>query len=311
MILVGGENLIDFLQEDGDGGYPVYRANPGGSPFNTAMAIGRQDAPVGYLTPISSDSLGQLLRTTLVASGVDCRAALSDKPTSLAVVSLVDGQPSYQFYREDTAERQVTSASLRASLPDPVTCLQLGSLCLANGRDADDWADLATHLSASGIPVTFDPNIRPAFIHDRDAYFRRFQQTLTAADLVKLSDEDIEWLYPGADMHDAARRLFEENDLGVLVLTQGGDGAVAFTAAGRIDMPAAKVPDLVDTVGAGDTFMATLIAQLHHRGLLTKTAIRAASQEDITDILRLAARAAAINCGRKGCNPPTLAELGA
>ena len=310
MILVGGENLVDFLQEAGGEGHPVYRANPGGSPFNTAMAIGRQDAPVGYLTPISSDSLGQLLRMTLVASGVDCLAPPSDKPTSLAVVSLVDGQPSYQFYRENTAEREVTTASLRACLPDPVTCLQIGSLCLANGRDADDWAVLATHLSASQVPVTFDPNIRPAFIHDRGDYFRRFRQVMAAADLVKLSDEDINWLYPDEDMQVAAKRLFDENDLAMLVLTKGGDGAVAFTASGRIDMDAAPVPDLVDTVGAGDTFMATLIAQLYTRELLDKSAMRGASRDDLAAILGLAARAAAINCGRKGCNPPTRAELG-
>jgi len=104
MILVCGENLIDYIQEPSDGDLPLYRAYPGGSPFNTAMAIGRQSVPVAYMMPISTDSLGQLLRSTLEASNVVCVAEPSDKPTALAVVSLNNGQPSYQFYRDNTRQ---------------------------------------------------------------------------------------------------------------------------------------------------------------------------------------------------------------
>jgi len=309
MILVCGENLIDYIQEPGDGGHPMYRANPGGSPFNTAMAVGRQSVPVGYLTPISTDSLGQLLRDTLEASSVICLGEPNDKPTSLAVVSLKDGQPSYQFYREDTAERQVTDGSLKASLPEQITALQLGSLCIANGEDAKAWAKLATDMSANGIPVTFDPNIREAFIHDREDYLGRFNSVLKVCDLLKLSDEDMEWLFPRDDIEERAQKIFNEQDLGLLVLTKGGDGAVAFSAKGRFEVPVAKVENLVDTVGAGDTFMATLIAELTKRSLIAKTALREAPKEQIEIVLTTAARAAAINCGRKGCNPPTTIEL--
>lgn len=309
MILVCGENLIDYIQEPDDGGHPIYRANPGGSPFNTAMAIGRQSVPVGYLTPISTDTLGQLLRSTLEASSVICLAEPNHKPTSLAVVSIVNGQPAYQFYRDDTAERQVNDDSLAVSLPEEIWGLQLGSLCIANGDDAHAWANLATKLSERDIPVTFDPNIREAFIHDRDDYMRRFQKVLTATDLLKLSDEDIEWLFPGTDMEEVAQKLFENEDLGLLVLTKGAKGAVAFSRHGRFEQPSAPVPNLVDTVGAGDTFMATLIAELTKRNLLGKKALRSAPEEQIEVVLQTAAKAAAINCGRKGCNPPTVIEL--
>lgn len=306
MILVGGENLIDFIQEPGSG-LPKYVANPGGSPFNTAMALGRQQQDTGYLTPISEDSLGQLLRATIEASDVTCLAAASSKPTSLAVVSLVNGQPSYQFYREDTAERQVDAASLEASLPAEVTALQLGSLCLANGDDAKAWADLAEKLAARGIPVTFDPNIRAAFIHDRADYLARFRRVAKVARAIKLSDEDIEWLYPGEDMMVAAGALFEEHQPALLVLTKGGDGACGWTSDGRIDVAPAHVSNLVDTVGAGDTFMATLIAGLNTAGLLVSD--QAITVAQAKPIMSRAAMAAGINCGRKGCNPPTLAEL--
>ena len=308
MILVGGENLIDFIQEPADG-LPSYRANPGGSPFNTAMALGRQEQPTGYLTPISDDSLGQLLRETIEASHVHCLAAETSKPTSLAVVSIVNGQPSYQFYRDDTAERQVNAASLDASLPDHVTALQLGSLCLANGADAEAWAGLAEAMNARGVPVTFDPNIRAAFIHDRADYLSRFERVARVARLIKLSDEDIAWLSPDKDMMQAANDLFDRFEPALLVLTKGGDGAWVRTATGNFEIAASAVPNLIDTVGAGDTFMATLIAGMNDAGLLTGD--NAVAPSVARPIVERAAIAAAINCERKGCNPPTKSELDA
>lgn len=308
MIVVCGENLIDFIQEAGDG-LPLYRANPGGSPFNTAMAVGRQGAEVGYITPISDDTLGQLLRATIEGSDVVCLAPHNAKPTSLAVVSYVDGQPAYQFYRDDTAERQVDLAALKASLPAQVTALQLGSLCIANGRDAEAYVGLAEHLADQGVPVTFDPNIRAAFIHDRDDYMGRFDRVARVARLIKLSDEDLEWLAPGEDMITAARALFDRYQPNVLVLTKGADGAMAFTHAGSFDVPAAPVPRMGDTVGAGDTFMGTLIVSLSGAALLGADA--SVTPDTMRPILARAAMAAAINCGRVGCNPPTAAELDA
>lgn len=309
MILVFGENLIDYIQEPDDGPLPLYRAYPGGSPFNTAMAVGRQAVDVAYMMPISSDSLGQLLRRTLEASDVICLGAPTDKPTALAVVSLNDGQPSYQFYRDDTADRQVTADGFRAALPDQVTACYVGGAAIASGSDGEAVADFLSELSAKGVPVTFDPNIRPAFIDDRTTYLKRYEKTLASADLMKLSDEDMEWLYPATDIDAKAEELFNEQDLGLLILTKGGDGAVAFSANGRVDVPAAPVPNLVDTVGAGDTFMATLIAEFTKRGLISKSALRSAPADQIETVLQTAALAAAINCGRKGCNPPTASEL--
>jgi len=309
MILVCGENLIDYLQEPTDGPLPLYRAAPGGSPFNTAMAVGRQSVPVGYMMPISTDSLGQLLRSTLEASSVICLAAPSDKPTALAVVSIDKGQPSYQFYRDDTADRQVTLDSLTQSSPETITACHIGGAAIASGADGDAVAQFAERNSTNGVPITFDPNIRPAFIDARETYLPRFEKTLKATDLLKLSDEDMEWLYPGKDIETQAQAIFDNEDLGLLILTKGGEGAIAFTKDGRQTIPAAPVPNLVDTVGAGDTFMATVISELTKRDLIEKSALRSAPSEQIEIVLTAAAKAAAINCGRKGCNPPTALEL--
>ena len=309
MILVCGENLIDYIQEPSDGPLPLYRAYPGGSPFNTAMAIGRQSVPVGYMMPISNDSLGQLLRSTLEDSSVICLAEASDHPTALAVVSLNNGQPSYQFYRDNTADRQVTLQGLLAASPEQITACHFGGAAIANGKDGDAVAEFASELASDGVPVTFDPNIRPAFIDARETYLPRFEQTLKATDLLKLSDEDMEWLFPDTDIEESAQNIFDAEDLGLLILTKGGDGAIAFTKHGRKFIPAAPVPNLVDTVGAGDTFMATVVSELTKRDLIGKAALRAAPEDQIEIVLSAAAKAAAINCGRKGCNPPTALEL--
>ncbi|MEM9431344.1 MAG: PfkB family carbohydrate kinase, partial [Pseudomonadota bacterium] len=130
MIVVGGENLIDLIEEGGTPGAPLYRAAVGGSPLNTAKAAARQEVPVGYLTPVSSDTLGRLVAEDLNRDAVRVLAPASDRPTSLAVVSFNDGQPAYQFYRENTAERDVNEVGLAAALPDETDMLYVGSLAL-------------------------------------------------------------------------------------------------------------------------------------------------------------------------------------
>ena len=309
MIVVGGENLIDFIQVPSDGGHPLYRAIPGGSPFNTAKAIVRQGQATGYLTPFSDDTLGQVLREDLLRDPVVVLSADSPRPTSLAVVSLTDGQARYQFYREGTAERDITLDGLTAALPDQVSAFYVGSLAVTDGPDAEVWSTLFARLSDQGVFCAFDPNIRPAFIHDRAAYMDRFETLITQAALVKLSDEDMDWLFPGEDMDTALADIHQRSGAGLAVLTRGGDGAVAMHATGRHEVPVVAVPDLKDTVGAGDTFMGSLVAGCLREGWRSRDLLAAAGADQIRDLLQLSAKAAAINCGRVGCDPPTLAEL--
>lgn len=309
MFLVGGENLIDFIQLEDQAGWPVYRANPGGSPYNVALAIARMGGEIGYLTPVSEDSLGRVLGDHLITNNVSLLNKRLADPTSLAVVSLENGAASYQFYREKTAERLVDFTSLMDAVPANAKALQLGSLALTSGADADHWAELFLAQKARGLFTSLDPNIRAPFIYDREEYLARLNRVLGATDLLKLSDEDLEWLAPNQDLKTAARDLFAKSSAKLLVVTLGSKGAFGISDKGEVQIKAAKVNGLVDTVGAGDTFMACLLAQLGRREALSAAALNDLSVDDITDILTIASKAAAINCEREGCDPPSWAEI--
>ncbi len=309
MILVGGENLIDFIQIESAEGNPIYQANPGGSPYNCAKAIGRQQVPVSYLTPISTDSLGELLAKGLTDSGVNLCGTRRSEPSSLAVVSLQKGVASYQFYRQNTAERMVTLTGLNAGIPADTTAFHLGSLSLTHGEDAEVWTDIYVAMKERGIFTSLDPNIRAAFITDRAAYMARFERLLAATDLLKLSDEDLAWLAPDEDLETAAKRLLERSSAALLVVTLGGEGALALAGGRKITIKAAPVTEMKDTVGAGDTFTATLLARLDQTGNLSSDALKSMDGTNVTALLNRAAKAAALNCEKSGCNPPDLSEL--
>ncbi len=305
MILVGGENLIDFIEAD-DG---RFTANLGGGPFNIAKALARQGQKVGYLTPVSTDQMGDRLAADLLADGVQLLAPRSKAPTSLALVSLKNGQPSYQFYRQKTAERQVSTTMLNRIIPSRATAFQLGSLALTSGKDADVWAQMYRALHKRGVFTALDPNIRPDFIKNRRKYMARLEWILPKTDLMKLSDEDLGWLDPKRELEAAATHLRAKHDLPLLVLTLGAEGARAFTSLGNFSVPAPKAEPFIDAVGAGDTFMGTLLAQLSEAGLLTRAALKGADEPQLRRLLATAAKAAALNCQTSGCNPPSSAEL--
>ena len=305
MILVGGENLIDFIEaKDGR-----FTANLGGGPFNIAKALARQGQKVGYLTPVSTDQMGDRLAADLLADGVSLLAPRSKAPTSLALVSLVNGQPSYQFYRQKTAERQVSAPMLNRIIPKQPAAFQLGSLALTSGKDADVWAQMYRALHQRGVFTSLDPNIRPDFIKNRRKYMARLAWILPKTDLLKLSDEDLTWLDPKRGLEDVATHLRAKHSIPLVVLTMGASGAKAFTSQGIFSVPAPRAEPFVDAVGAGDTFMGTLLAQLSAAGLLARDALKTASEKQLVGVLATAAKAAAMNCQTSGCNPPTLAEL--
>jgi len=308
MILVGGENLIDMVPLHGNEPNS-FQALPGGSPFNCALALGRQGQSVGYLTPISSDNLGDLLAKTLTTSGVELLSKRRDEPTSLAVVALRNGVASYQFYRNNTAERMVALNRLIGCTPKDASALHLGSLALTGGADADIWAEYFCEMHRQGLFTSLDPNIRATFIHDRDEYIARLDTILRHTDLLKLSDEDMIWLYPDEEIMAAAAKFLARSSAKILVVTLGGDGAFALANGQTIRIDAASVPDLRDTIGAGDTFMATLLAHLARNDALAALALQQMNGQDVRELLDWAAHAAALNCAESGCNPPKFAQL--
>ena len=307
MLFVGGENLIDLVQLDQQDGLPLYQAIPGGSPFNLAIAAGRQGLQTGYLTPISTDKSGDLLAARLDQAGVVLAGGRHPAPSSLAMVTLTNGVPSYSFYRDGTAERQISEDRLTAALTTDARLFHIGSLALAGGADADVWEALSARCKQAGIAVSLDPNVRAGLIADPDSYRARLARMMQLADIIKLSDEDLTWIYPDQSEQDALAQLVKDSGASVLVLTRGENGASLFHDGHWHDESVAPIDELKDTVGAGDTFMATMLVWLVQNGAIGQLA--GLSLGDKLAMVRRAAQAAAINCSRQGCNPPFADEM--
>ncbi|MEM7488448.1 MAG: carbohydrate kinase [Pseudomonadota bacterium] len=293
MILCAGEALIDMLPRDTPDG-PGFLPVPGGAVFNTAIALGRLGAPVGLHTGLSSDLFGKRLSEALAASKVENRAHVSNRPTTLAFVTLTEGQASYAFYDENTAGRMLSPGDGPAM--DGVEALFIGGISLTQEPCAQAYEGLT--LGHAHLPIMIDPNIRPDFISHEASFRARIERLLNAADIVKLSDEDMAWLglTPEEVLDHGAK---------VVCVTEGARGVVAITRSGTVRVPAETV-EVVDTVGAGDTFNAGLMAGLHEAGALRKAeppeaALRAA--------LELGVKAAAVTVSRAGANPPRRDEL--
>jgi fructokinase len=307
MLLCAGEALIDMLPRTTQGGEAGFAPYPGGAVFNTAVAAARLGLPTGFFSGISTDLFGTRLVDVLVEAGVDHRlAARSARPTTLAFVTLTDGQASYAFYDENTAGRMLSETDLPA-LPDAVSALFLGGISLAVEPCADTYAALAARAAPDRL-VMVDPNIRPGFIADATRFRARLDGILALADVVKVSDEDLYWLMGKGDLRDLAARLREKGPALVLV-TQGAAGVTAHGADGACHVPARRVA-VVDTVGAGDTFNAGFLAGLWDAGMLDKAAVRAGLTDTaLTAALDLGVRAAAVTVGRAGANPPLRGDI--
>ena len=309
MIVVGGDNLIDLIESARNDAAVSFAGARGGSGYNTARAAARQGQSVGFITPIAMDNLGHFLADKMISDGVDLLSPRSQKPSSLAVITLNNGQPSYQFYRDDTAERQVDLPLLQNHFPANGSAFHLTSLAIISGTDADVWADFFAQQHAAGIVTTLDPNVRPMLISDCEQYLQRLWRLMNTADILKLSDEDLEWIFPDLDFDAACAELLTKTKAKLTIVTKGAEGAIGYCNGASVTVPAHPVPKLVDTVGAGDTFMGTVLSYLNTSGLLTQDALATLDQTTLTTLLTRAAKAAAINCGREGCNPPTSQEL--
>jgi fructokinase len=311
IIAIGGDNLIDRVQTGVKDGEPVFANNPGGSSFNVAVALSRQGAQTHFLTPISTDAMGDLLANRLTESGVVIAAPRRAEPTTLAIVTLDNGIPVYEFKRDGTAERCVTEASLKALLHKDTAAFHVGSIALTGGDDAAEWEAFFHGAKQSGIFTSLDPNVRASLIEDRDAFQARLMRMFKSADMIKLSDEDLEWFYPDLTLDEAFEKLNAASGAALVVMTMGPDGAEAKTATHHVKINAPKVNDLKDSIGAGDTFTGTLLATLAAQDALEPQALAAMTQEEIAALLARAAKAAALNCEEEGCNPPKLSVLDA
>ena len=308
MILVGGENLMDMIQIDNQNENAIFEAVPGGSPYNLAMAAGRQGVKVGYVTPISKDTNGEQLAQNLLNSNVSLLGPRVTAPTSLAMVNIENGIPSYSFYREGTAERIITLDTLSKNITSEVSIFHIGSLALTGGEDALVWEKFVKRTRENNIKVSLDPNVRPSLIAEPDVYRKKIKNLMTEVDILKLSDEDLLWLFN--DSGDEASAL-AELEIGaraeILIVTKGSQGSAIFHEKKWHEITSHPVEKLSDTVGAGDTFMASVLAWVMKKEKLNELALLELNEKK--ELLNYAAKAAALNCEKQGCNPPWENEL--
>ena len=307
MILSCGEALIDMLPREATTGEAAFAPHAGGAVFNTAIALGRLGAPAGFFSGIADDFLGQILADTLTASQVDtAHVVRSARPSTVAFVQLVDGQARYAFYDEATAGRMLAESDI-PTLSAAVTACFFGGISLVNDPCGATYEAMMLRVAPSRVTM-IDPNIRPGFIKDHAPYRARIGRMIAAADIVKLSDEDLHWLEGPGDIAPLARSILGRGPK-VVLITEGAKGARGFTPSQTVFAPARRVT-VADTVGAGDTFNAGVLAALHGAGRLTKPAIASLGQADLAAALDLGIRAAAVTVSRAGANPPWAHELG-
>lgn len=308
MILCCGEALIDMIPMKGSDGDEGFNPMPGGSVFNTAIALGRLEVQVEMFTGLSTDMFGRKLDAALNASHVDTRKAVrSDRPTPLAFVQLTDGQASYTFYDERSTVRMLNTDDLPA-LDADTSAVYFGGISLCQNPVADALAKFCGSVSQKHV-VVLDPNVRPGFVDDVDAYRRRLRKMIAASDIVKVSDEDLNWIFPAATSLDQKFDELLNHGVTVAILTRGHLGAKAQTSSGSVAMVPVPRVEVVDTVGAGDTFNAGFIARLSEMGLLQKAELKEISNATLEDCLNFAAKVSAINVSRAGANPPWLREV--
>lgn len=310
MIVVGGECLIDMVEREDEGGGQTFLALPGGSPFNVALAAGRLGLPVSFLSRQSTDEFGRRLTAALVASEVDLSLCpKTDQPSTLAIAGLDPERNGarYLFYTEGTAGVSLSEDELPATLPAGVQALHVGSFSLTMEPIASALEALVKREAGERV-ISIDPNIRPMLMQDPELARERLRALLPRADILKLSDEDLDWLEPGKDEEEFAFEMVMQG-VSLVLLTRGGEGASARGARGACDLPGCEL-ELVDSIGAGDTFMAATLAWLAENDALTKGALKELTGEQMEGLLSFAITAAGVTCTRAGCDPPWRAELG-
>ena len=285
---------------------------PGGSPYNVAVGLARLGQRVSLMARLSDTAFGRLLRDHAVAEGIDLGfAPHAVEPATLAVVGLdASAQASYDFYLSGTADWQWTSVET-ALAPASSAVLHFGSLASWTPPGDARILDLArTARSRGDVLVSYDPNVRPGLLSDRDHGVLAVQGAVRLAHLVKASSDDVAWLYPGLLLDSVAKRWL---GLGatVVVITRSGSGASAYTSGGLIVHRPAREVIVADTVGAGDSFTAGLIASLIRRDVYSPARLAQCPADQLAGALDDAILVASINVQRRGNDPPTLADLAA
>jgi fructokinase len=296
-VWVAGEILIDLIPE-GVNRKPIV----GGGPANTAKALAKLGINTQFIDGISTDQYGQMAKKELITAGLKLDyVKYSDKPTCLATVSISDsGSASYEFVIENTATFDFTSEWLPNPQTDRPSLLHVGTLATVIEPGSSvlvEWAQSVARVA----PIVFDPNVRPAVINDRAQYVAQVERWVAISSAVKVSDEDVRWLYPSLKIEQVVNNWLKKGP-SLVVVTYGNKGLTGYRKSEMVSAEAVKVK-VVDTVGAGDTVGAVLVEAIVKDGLASLTGSR------LETMLKRAAKAAAITVSRVGANPPTSEEL--
>jgi fructokinase len=317
MIVCCGEALIDMVRVDFPGRGEGFLPLPGGSPYNTAVAIGRLGIPAAFLGRLSRDFFGAMLVNRLAENHV--RTGLisrSTETTTLAFVRLEQGkEPEYLFYTRGSADRSFGPDDIPEKLPPDTRCILFGSIAMTMEPAASTIESLIIREGNRGpeAPViSLDPNVRPFMIASREAYVKRFESWLPSVTIAKISSADFDFIYPGLGLEKSLEKILRMGPrlvistlgpLGAMALLRKDDGSLLRASAPVVDVP------VVDTIGAGDTFHGAFLAWLEKHGKMSRPAVTALDEADLREALFFANKAASLVCSKQGADPPGLAEL--
>ena len=306
MIVVSGEALMDVFAVGDTATGVALDARIGGSPLNVAIGLARLAQPVAFFGALSTGFLGDRLAAALAAEGVDtCCTVRVDAPATLGLVGLDSrGVPSYAFYGEGAADRRLPAEAV--SRVPPAQAYHFGSYAMVMEPVATAQRALVEREQGRSV-IAYDPNIRLNVESDLQRWRDTLQWMLPRTTLLKVSDEDLDLLYPGAPAAELAAAWLAAG-VALVVVTRGGEGAWAWTAARHVAVPPVPVT-VVDSVGAGDTFQAALLTTLAEHGLLSRAALAGIGTDALLAALQFAASAAAITCSRRGADLPRRGEL--
>ncbi len=311
-----GESLIDFvpLKATGQGISPAlvsstdFRMHSGGSILNVAVGLARLGHHVAFAGKIAQDYFGHHLLHTLKSEGIDTRfVTTANAQTALAFVAMEDGEPVYSFYGDGTADTLLAVKDLPDSLYQETSILHVGSISLLRGMTPSTVLATIERLKGKAL-LSFDPNIRANLIHDERSYRALLDRLIALTDILKLSYVDLSWLLPGASVEESLQRL---SGLGpaLVIITQGEKGALAQSGSSQpVRVPTFPVT-LIDTVGAGDTFCAGVLAGLADHDILSREKVFSLTEQELQAVISFATAAAALNCTREGANPPHRSEV--
>ena len=321
MIICCGEAIIDMARAQVPGFGAAFIPYTGGSPYNAALAIGKMGVPVKFLGRLSTDFFGEILYKKLTDNHVETDLIIrSEQNSSLAFVKLEKSkEPQYIFYADGTADRSLSTGDLPANLPEETKCILFGSISMTMEPIASAIESLILREGSrkstdqmDGAPViSFDPNIRPHMIKDRDAYIARFEKWIASSTIAKASAEDFAFIYPKLEPEKALQKMLAMGPW-LAVCTLGPKGALAMLRRNdgnvtKVNVPPVNLP-VTDTIGAGDTFHGAFLSWLEIKEKMSRSALANLSETELYDAIFFANKAASIVCSRRGAEPPTRRE---